>query len=471
MRRKSKLSGMLLRNYILFSLTVGLSVFLLLLFFVERTSDRLPAAQMSLLQAGEIVRPNTADIPSGAIEALHGWVEILDERLQVIEVKGTKRDGPAAYTERELNALFFDMKENPFYTSIALFRTDDGQVRYCMVRLPKKNMKAVITLDGETPENQSIFWGTLAETGLLFLVLFGINVYVYSRLTATRLTNPLSEIAAGIRSVAGGRYHERLRFEANYELAQIQESFNAMAEKLEKAETEKRRLEESKQRMLVHISHDLKTPITTIQGYANALQLGMIEDEAKKQRTINLIHDKTKLVAELIDDVFELSKLESPDYPIVKEASDLAEFVREMAVEYYDPFEERSFVFECDIPTQEVIVPFNGKLLYRAVSNLLANALKYNPPGTQVRLTLVDGDDKVHIEVADNGVGIPGHLRDRVFDAFVRGDAARKSDGGTGLGLTIARHIAEKHGGRLRLCADEGWTRFELTLPKARVLA
>lgn len=467
MRRKSKLSSMLLRNYILFSLTVGASVFLLLFFFVGRTNDRLPAQEMYLLQASDVVRSNAADIPSEAIEALHGWVEILDERLQVIEVKGTKRDGPAAYTERELNELFYDVEENLFYTSITPFRTNDGQVRYCIVRLPKKNIKADITLGGGTPENQSFFWSALAETGLLFLVLFGINVYVYSRLTATRLTNPLGEIAAGIRSVAGGRYHERLRFEANYELAQIQESFNAMAEKLEKTEMEKRRLEESKQRLLVHISHDLKTPITTIQGYANALQLGMIEDEAKKQRTINLIHDKTKLVAELIDDVFELSKLESPDYPIVMEASDLAEFVREMAVEYYDPFEERGFAFECDIPAQEVIVPFNGKLLYRTVSNLLANALKYNPPGTQVRLTLVDGQEEISIEVADNGVGIPTELRDRVFDAFVRGDAARKSDGGTGLGLTIARHIVEKHDGRLRLCADGGWTRFELTLPKA----
>lgn len=467
MRRKSKLSGMLLRNYILFSLTVGASVFFLLLFFVDRTNDRLPAQEMSLLKASEIIKPNVANIPSEAIEALHGWVEILDERLMVVEVKGTKRDGPAAYTERELNALFYNVEENPFYTSIAPFHTNDGQDRYCLVRLPKKNVKEVITLDGGTPENQSIFWGVLAETGLLFLVLFGINVYVYSRLTASRLTNPLGEIADGIRSIAGGRYYERLRLEANYELAQIQESFNAMAEKLEKMETEKHRLEESKQRMLVHISHDLKTPITTIQGYANALQLGMIEDEAKKQRTINLIHDKTKLVAELIDDVFELSKLESPEYPIIKKASDLAEFVREMAVEYYDLFEERGFVFECEIPAHDVLVLFNGKLLYRAVSNLLANALKYNSSGTQVRLTLEDGDQEVRIEVADNGVGIPDHLRDRVFDAFVRGDAARKSDGGTGLGLTIAMHIVEKHGGHLRLCSEGGWTRFELTLPKA----
>ncbi|WP_372636258.1 sensor histidine kinase [Cohnella sp.] len=470
MRRKSKLSGMLLRNYILFSLTVGASVFLLLLFFVDRTNDRLPAQEMSLLKASEIVRPNTANIPTEAIEALYGWVEILDERLKVVEVKGTKRDGPAAYTERELNALFYDVEENPFYTSIAPFRTNDGHDRYGLVRLPKNRVKEVVALDEDTQENQSIFWGVVAETGLLFLVLFGINVYVYSRLTAIRLTNPLGQIADGIRSIAGGRYHERLRFEANYELAQIQESFNAMAEKLEKIETQKRRIEESKQRMLVHISHDLKTPITTIQGYADALQLGIIEDEAKKQRTIKLIRDKTKLVGELIDDVFELSKLESPEYPIDKEASDLAEFVREMAVEYYDLFEEREFAFECDIPAQDVIVLFNKKLLYRAVSNLLENALKYNASGTQVRLTLTDGDEEARIEVADNGVGIPDHLRDRVFDAFTRGDIARKSDGGTGLGLTIARHIVEKHDGRMRLCPEGGCTRFELTLPKACLL-
>lgn len=469
MRRKSKLFGMLLRNYIFFSLTVSVSVLLLLLFFVWRTNEWLSEQELPQVQASEIVRENTADMPTDTIESLHGWVEILDERLRVIEVKGKKLDKPASYSEKELNTLFYDMKENPYHTSIAPFHSEDGQLRYALVKLPKNKIKFEVSIDELTAADRKFFWGAILEIGLLFIVLFGINVYVYSRLTAVRLTNPLTAIAEGIRNVAGGRYNERLHFEANYELAQIQESFNAMAEKLEKAQEDNKLLEESKQRMLVHISHDLKTPITTIQGYAKALQLGMIEDEAKKLRTMKLIHDKTQLVAELIDDVFELSKLESPDYPVVKEAADLAEFLREMAVDYYDLFEEKHFVFDCDIPSQEVIVTFNRKLLYRAVSNLLANALKYNLPETTVRLILTDGDTKVSIEVADNGVGIPDHLRDRVFEAFVRGDAARKSDGGTGLGLTIARHIVEKHGGWLVLDTEGGTTRFELMLPKAVV--
>ncbi|AGA59448.1 signal transduction histidine kinase [Thermobacillus composti KWC4] len=469
MRRKPrKLSGMLLRSYILFSLSLGVSFIVLLLFFVARTNARMPAEDMSPLQAHAIARPDQADIRTDAIEAVDGWVEILDEQLRILEVRGEKRDGAAAgYTERELNALFHDTDDNPFYASIAPFHTNDGERRYVLVRLPKQHVRTDVVLSEMTAANWNIFWIALAETGALFVLLFGLNVYVYSRLTAVRLTNPLGAIAAGIRSISDGRYHERLRVEANYELAQIQESFNKMAEKLEQAEADNRRMAESKQRMLVHISHDLRTPITTIRGYAEALQHGVIKDEAARQRTLSLIHGKTKLVSELIDDVFELAKLEVPDYPVAKTTCDLAEFTREMAVDHYDLFEEKGMVFECDIPADELPVPIHAKLLYRAISNLLANALKYNQPGTHVRLSLIDGPGEVRLEVADNGIGIPAELRARVFEAFVRGDAARKSDGGSGLGLTIARHIAEKHGGRLELDSGGRWTRFVLTLPKA----
>ena len=139
--------------------------------------------------------------------------------------------------------------------------------------------------------------------------------------------------------------------------------------------------------MLIDISHDLKTPITTIKGYIEAMELGLVDSEERRQ---NPAFDfrKAGLMSELIDGIFELSKLDSPDYSFAVEASDITEFTREIATEYYEVFEEQKFHFHYDIPDSEIIVPFNATWLYRAVSNILSNAVQYNPPGTSVELKL-----------------------------------------------------------------------------------
>lgn len=316
----------------------------------------------------------------------------------------------------------------------------------------------------DSDQHEKVFYGMALKTLLLFLALFAITVYVFGRWTASRLTTPLRSIADGIRNIARGHYHERLHFRASYELAQIQDDFNDMAARLERMEREKRELAESKQRMLIDISHDLKTPMTTIQGYIEAMEVGLVDSEERRQKILRLISDKASLMSELIDGIFELSKLDSPDYPFAVEASDITEFTREIAAEYYEVFEEQKFHFHYDIPDSEIIVPFNATWLYRAVSNILSNAIQYNPPGTTVELKLAPMGKGVEIHVSDDGVGIPDAIKEKVFDAFVRGDQARKSDGGTGLGLAIAKQVAEKHGGNIRLITN-GHTKFILFLP------
>lgn len=466
MRNKNKLSNTLIKNYIFFSLTVGGIVFALLIAFNYQLVNHFGMGTLSELDASEVVRQQVEDIPSKQIESFQGWIEILDENLKIVYVKGKKQDLPAAYTEKELNQLFYDQEENLYHASLAPFQTKEGRAYYCLVKIPKKNLSKKFTVTYAAVENDGIFWKLTVQTLVLFLVLFVGNVYIYSRWTAAQITNPLRYIAEGIKHVANGHYSKRLDFKANYELRQIQEHFNAMAQKLEKTEKEKKQLEESKQRMLVDISHDLKTPITTIQGYIEALQRGLIKDEAKQQNTLDLIHGKARLVTELIEDVFELSKLESPDYPFATESQDMAEFIRELAVEFYSPFEEKHFNFQFLIPPDEIFVSFNYKLLYRAVSNVLSNALTYNPEGTEVLLKLIDDARHVHIFIIDDGIGISDTDKEKVFEAFVRGDQARKSDGGTGLGLTISKNIIEKHGGQILLDTSQGNTLFQITLPK-----
>ncbi|MCE5172715.1 HAMP domain-containing histidine kinase [Paenibacillus profundus] len=466
MRTKKKLSSTLIKNYVFFSFTVGIIVFILLVVANYRLIHEFGGTAFSKLKASEVVRQNYVEMPSEGIELLKGWVEILDDHLQIVYIKGKKLDHSSSYSEKELNRLFYDQEERLYHATLAPFETEDGRTFYCLVKIPKEYVSRNFTITSGSEGHNAIFWKLMMQSFILFLILYGINVYIYSRWTAAKITNPLRYIAEGIKHVSNGHYYKRLDFRANYELQQIQKHFNAMAEKLEKTEREKKQLEESKQRMLVDISHDLKTPITTIQGYVEALQRGLIQDEAKRQSTLDLIYTKAKLVTALIEDVFELSKLESPDYPFSTDLLDIAEFIREIAVEFYVPFEEKQFNFQFDIPAHEITVPFNYKLLYRAVSNILSNALTYNSQGTEVLLKLLDDPKHVHIHIIDDGIGISDTYKEKVFDAFVRGDQSRKSDGGTGLGLTISKNIIEKHGGQIRLDTSQGNTMFQITLPK-----
>lgn len=466
MSNKGKLSNTLIKNYIFFSLTVGIIVCILLVIFNYQLVHRFDSILSSKFKASEIVRQNYDEIPSQGIEMLGGWVEILDEQLQVVYIKGKQQDPVSIYTDKELNRLFYDEEDNLYHSTIASFQTNDGQTYSCLVKIPKQHISNNIMINKDDKDHNQIFLQLALQTLGLFLLFFTVNVYIYSRWTAAKITNPLRFVAEGIKHVANGHYSKRLQFQANYEIQQIQEDFNAMAEKLEKTEREKKQLEESKKRMLVDISHDLKTPITTIQGYIEALQRGLIQDETKKQRTLDLLHSKARLVTALIEDVFELSKLESPDYPFKTEPADIAEFIREIAADFYSSFEEKHFVFQFDIPTCEMIIPFHHHLLYRAVSNILSNALSYNPEGTKVYLKLMDDVEHVQILIEDNGVGIAESYKDKVFEAFVRGDQSRKSDGGTGLGLAISKNIVEKHGGQIHLDTSQGNTVFQLKLPK-----
>ncbi|MBH5316817.1 HAMP domain-containing protein [Paenibacillus sp. GSMTC-2017] len=467
MKNRNKLSRSLVKNYIFFSITVGVLVIAFSLLFNFRLIYMLGTDSLSEIQASDIVRPNIVDIPTANIELLEGWVEILDEDLQIIDVKGNKVDSPTVtYTERQLNQLFYDQDDNPYHISLAPFVTNEGQTLYCLIKIPKENLRHSFAITSKAKETTHIFWGVLIETVITFSLLFIVSVYIYSRWTASRITNPLHQIVEGIKHVASGHYSKRIDFKGSYELKQIQEHFNVMADKLEKTEREKRELAESKQRMLVDISHDLKTPITTIQGYVEALQRGLIQDEEKKQNTLNLIHNKARLVTSLIEDVFDLSKLESPDYPFTTEVQDITEFMRELSAHFYMSFEDKQFNFHYEIPASELLVSFNNKLLFRSLSNLLSNALNHNQSGTEVQLKLMEGADHVYIHIADDGIGISEDNRIKVFEAFYRGDQSRKSDGGTGLGLTISKTIIDLHKGLIHLDSSQRNTLFRITLPK-----
>lgn len=298
---------------------------------------------------------------------------------------------------------------------------------------------------------------------IVLLAVVVVSGLLCSWWIARRLTKPLEQMAEIINRMSVGDYSERLQLSGAYELTVIQGKFNAMADSLERSVAENRQLQQNKQRMLADLSHDLKTPITTIQGYAKALETGISDKEEVKERYLKLISDTTAYVAGLIDQIFVLSKLDRPDYPVLLERIDAAELLREIVADYYEQLEREQFTLEVDIPEEEVPAYCDPQLVRRAISNLLSNAIKHNPPGTSVTVRLVDNNDWLQFIVADDGIGIPSEWRDKVVEPFIRADHARQKEG-AGLGLSIASQVAKLHGGRLLLHQPEGETTFILEL-------
>lgn len=206
------------------------------------------------------------------------------------------------------------------------------------------------------------------------------------------------------------------------------------------------RADQKRNLLLSDIAHDIKTPITTICGYSRALSEGVVQEQ-KRQAYLDVIYAKAMRMDELITLLFEYVKLESEGFVLHREQGDFAELVREMTALLYTDFEEKGMELVMEIAEEKMPMEMDTLQLGRAVTNLLTNALRYGKEGGKVLVRLSDYE----LTVADEGEPIDPALAAHIFEPFTRGDRARSTQGGSGLGLGIAKKIVEMHGGNLVL--------------------
>lgn len=240
----------------------------------------------------------------------------------------------------------------------------------------------------------------------------------------------------------------------------VTKQFNEL---LAQEEAQKLARDQRRNLMLSDIAHDIKTPITTICGYSKALSEGVVA-EKDRQSYLDAIYAKAMRMDELLTLLFEYIKLESEGFAIQREPGDLAELTRETAAFLYADFEDRGMELVLEIPEERMPFEMDRLQLGRAVTNLLTNALRYGKEGGRVLIRL----QEYELTVADEGVPIDPAFAAHMFEPFARGDKARSSKGGSGLGLGIAKKIVEMHGGRLLLNQNfgEGYTKaFQIRFP------
>lgn len=196
------------------------------------------------------------------------------------------------------------------------------------------------------------------------------------------------------------------------------------------------------------VAHDLKTPMTSVQGFAKALSDGKVKPE-EQQEILDLIYRKSNSMNEMVDTLFEYAKLGTEEYQPVMSPIDLCTLVRDIVADNYTNFEEHNIALDIDIPDEAITINGDKNELRRAVSNLVVNVYKHNPNGIQAKISVGRENNKAVIIIADNGNGIPDDMD--IFKPFVTENFARTIGHGTGLGLAITKRIVERHGGELYL--------------------
>ncbi len=233
--------------------------------------------------------------------------------------------------------------------------------------------------------------------------------------------------------------------------------------------TELRRLERVRQDFVANVSHEFKTPLTAIQGFAETLLGGALEDPKNNRRFLEIMRDHANRLARLTDDLLKLARIEAGKLEVEFSPVSVIELIERCAETALMKAGRRQITLEIDITPGLPPVLGDASLLRDVLQNLLDNAIQYTPQGGHIRVSASAGSREVVITVSDTGIGIPVADQERIFERFYRVDAARSREaGGTGLGLSIAKHIVEAHGGRLWVESGVGQgSKFFFSIPLA----
>ncbi len=286
----------------------------------------------------------------------------------------------------------------------------------------------------------------------------GILGLILGLMLSRVLSAPLARLTAAARAIASGDLSQRVPESGPEEVAELGRAFNQMAEALARAE-------ELRRNLVADIAHELRTPLTVIQGNLRAILDGVFPLEAQEIATI---YDETRLLSRLVNDLRELAQAEAGQLNLERRPVDAAELIQAAVSSFGPVASDRGIHLEAELPPDLPQAHADPDRISQVLRNLVANALRHTPKGGRVTIAAEAGPTGfITIRVRDTGSGIAPEDLPYVFERFWRADRSRARDsGGAGLGLAIARHLVEAHGGEIGVESQEGQgTTFWFTLP------
>lgn len=317
-------------------------------------------------------------------------------------------------------------------------------------------------------------WAGIKAIGIFFaslIVLKEIIVFVFLMRLEKRIITPIQELRNGVDQIAAGNYGVRVECHFPNDLGLLVISFNEMAHRLQQAEQLKAEYEESRKSLIANISHDLKTPITAIQGYIEALLDGTALPHEKRDKYLKTIHRNVSYLNHLIDDLFLFSKLDMQKLEFNFATVSIRDYLADLMEEYQLELEGRNIPLTVsDTLEGDPMVNMDSKRIYQAINNVMRNAIGHGPDqGLRLQVTLYRKDAHIALDIRDNGPGIPADKLPHIFGRFYRIDTERtKNFESTGLGLAITKELVQAHGGEVAVSTREGeGTCFTIMLPES----
>ncbi|WP_237163190.1 HAMP domain-containing sensor histidine kinase [Paenibacillus sp. BIHB 4019] len=305
------------------------------------------------------------------------------------------------------------------------------------------------------------------QSGFIYKFLpLGIFVlsFWFSFILMTRRTiRYFKTITDGLKAMSFGNLNYRIPLSSQDELGHVAQNINDMAEQLQSKLERERQLEKSKMELITSVSHDLRTPLTSIIGYLDLLKTHSFQDVQEQERYIDNAYNKTQQLKKLIDDLFEYTRLSDPDVHLSFQEIDFNRLLAQLVTEFEPVAQEQNIIIKKALPAVPVIALMDTGKMVRAIDNLLMNALKFSVKPGEITVQLFVQEGRITLSIENMGQPITKEQEEQLFERFYKMQPSRnhaQMPAGFGLGLSIAKHIVELHNGRIWLNHDQGHYAF-----------
>lgn len=294
-------------------------------------------------------------------------------------------------------------------------------------------------------------WAILISVAVAYGILF---------LQIRRISNPIKEINEAAKVIAGGEFQKRLDINTGDEIEELGRSFNNMAESLEK-------IEENRRNLIANISHDLRSPMTSISGFIEGIVDGTIPEE-KREHYLNIVLEESKRLIKITNELLELNNIQQGELEIKKEAFELNETIRRKLISFERGITQKQLNVTFNMYEEKSFVLSDQLLIERVLSNLMDNAVKFTPEKGSIEIKTTGKGSSICIEVSNTGAEISAEELIRVWERFHKGDASRGTyKNGYGLGLAIVKEIICQLDEKIWVSSGEGFIKFTFTIEKA----